>query len=102
MPKSTKHQRNVAKAYASGIMLDHYYWAVDPTPGEVKKERFCVVCKEVLTIGYDPTEMDIFGHQYDKLLEAGMGWLLSPTDVEKTAELQTDGGHTHYTKEKND
>lgn len=88
MAKSENHRHNIEKAYATRIMLDHYYWAVDPTPGEVKKERFCVVCKEVLTVGYDPSELDIFGHQYEKLIEAGMGWLLSPTDVEKSAETQ--------------
>jgi hypothetical protein len=73
----------VEKAYASKIMLDHYYWAVDPTPGVIRKERFCVVCKEVLTTGYDPSEMDIFAHQYDKLTEAGMGWQVSPARTEE-------------------
>lgn len=81
MARSTKTERLLEKAYASGIMLDHAYWAVDPTPGEVKKERFCVVCKEVLTVGYDPSDLDIYGHQYDKLLEAGMGWQISPTQI---------------------
>jgi hypothetical protein len=74
----------VEKAYASRIILDHSRWAVDwanPDPKVVKKDRYCNGCGTVLTTGYDPTEIDMAGHQYDELLKAGMGWLVSPTEA---------------------
>jgi hypothetical protein len=95
MTRSTKTERLLAKAYASGIMLDHSRWAVNPDPGgPVKKERICVHCKEVLTVGYDPSELDIIGHQYDELLKAGMGWIISPTQIAE--DVKKDRKHEDF------
>jgi hypothetical protein len=97
MARSTKTERLLAKAYASGIMLDHSRWSVDPITGEgtvVKKHRFCTGCGEVLTTGYDPTELDIIGHQYDELLKAGMGWIISPTQIAE--DVKKDRKHEDF------
>ena len=78
----------VRKAYATKIMLNHSRWAKVLNSGQgVKAPRRCLECREVLTEGYDPTELDVASHQYDKLLEAGLGWLVDPTE----APPETDG-----------
>lgn len=83
MARSEETKKAVERAYGSGIIYDHSRWFKEADDlSIVKRKRFCSQCGELLSEGYDPTERDVAVHQYNKLIEAGMTWTVSPAGEE--------------------